>query len=303
MPRNRKRRIFTNRLVSRTRRLDRSFVVESLEQRMLLATITSVDPLANSHAAPVSTDISVTFDEAITPGSATPQTLVVHSTMRPNTTTVSATGMTVTADPTFDFFPNELVQVTATAGIQGATPTAPRVWQFHTGATAGSGEFVVSGQSIGDASANTSSYGVELGDLDGDGDLDAYVANNGLGNRVYLNDGTGVFADSGQSLGDHASREVSLGDVDGDGDLDAVVSNTTQETRVWQNNGSGVFTDSQSFDSGNSQGLQLGDLDGDGDLDAFVAISGSGNQVWRNNGGTFGNSGQLLGNGYSQSVS
>ena len=38
------------------------------------------------------------------------------------------------------------------------------------------------------------SFGVALGDLDGDGYLDAFVANNGQANRVYINNGSGGFA-------------------------------------------------------------------------------------------------------------
>ena len=40
-----------------------------------------------------------------------------------------------------------------------------------------------------------------------------------------LNDGLGVFVDSGQRLGNDNARLVSLDDVDRDGDLDAFVSN------------------------------------------------------------------------------
>jgi hypothetical protein len=46
---------------------------------------------------------------------------------------------------------------------------------------------------------------VALGDLDSDGDLDAFVANDNQGNRVWTNDGSGTFSDSGQSLGSSAS--------------------------------------------------------------------------------------------------
>ena len=58
---------------------------------------------------------------------------------------------------------------------------------------------------------------MSLGDLDGDGDLDAFVANLDEANRVWLNDGSGNFTDSGQSLGDSDSEGLSLGDLDGDG--------------------------------------------------------------------------------------
>ncbi len=72
---------------------------------------------------------------------------------------------------------------------------------------------------------------------------------------MWLNQGgeggtAGSFTDSGQTLGNHASRGVSLGDVDGDGDLDAFVANYNQPNRVWLNQGgaqggtAGSFTDS-----------------------------------------------------------
>jgi hypothetical protein len=48
----------------------------------------------------------------------------------------------------------------------------------------GMGFFTDSGQSLG----SSYSYGVALGDLDGDGDLDAFVANaNSQANKVYEN--------------------------------------------------------------------------------------------------------------------
>ena len=53
----------------------------------------------------------------------------------------------------------------------------------------------------------------------GDGDLDAFVANTFKTSRVWLNDGSGTFSPSGNSLGGSFSLDVNLGDVDGDGDL------------------------------------------------------------------------------------
>jgi hypothetical protein len=147
----------------------------------------------------------------------------------------------------------------------------------------GQGVFSDSGQSLG----WTKSYDAVLGDLDGDDDLDAFVANanrlNGPNNenKVWLNDGSGNFTDSGQLLGDSLSYSVALGDFDQDNDLDAFVVNTYGANKVWLNDGSGNFTDSgQSLGSLYSKGVAIGDFDGDNDLDAFIANFGGPNKVY-----------------------
>ncbi len=151
------------------------------------------------------------------------------------------------------------------------------------GGTAGT--FSDSGQTLG----NQTSFAVSLGDLDGDGDLDAFVANYGEANRVWINQGgaqggsPGTFSDSGQTLGAASSVDISLGDLDGDGDLDAFVANSGGANRVWLNDGTGTFSDSgQTLGAASSVDISLGDLDGDGDLDAFVANYGQPNRVWLN---------------------
>jgi hypothetical protein len=155
----------------------------------------------------------------------------------------------------------------------------------------GAGNFSDSGQRLNAVSTQD----VELEDLDGDGDLDAFVANgnsNGgnIPDRVWLNDGTGTFTDSGQRLGRSLGKSVDLGDLDGDGDLDAVVANGSifmgtvvhQASEVWLNDGSGRFTAGQAFGRAASNRVALGDFDGDGDLDAVIANLGQDNQIWFN---------------------
>ena len=93
-------------------------------------------------------------------------------------------------------------------------------------------QFTNSGQALGDSL----SFSVALGDLDGDGDLDAMVANfEGFPNTVWTNDGNGTFTNSGQALGNSNSTSVALGELDGDGDLDAMVANDNQPNTVWNN--------------------------------------------------------------------
>ena len=132
------------------------------------------------------------------------------------------------------------------------------------------------------ALGSSSSGGIALGDINGNGKLDAFVANNGA-NLVWQNDGSGTFVDTTQSLGSLISADIKLGDLDGDGDLDAFVTNWDGKANyVWLNN-AGTFTDSnQNLGDSNSTNVALGDVDGDGDLDAFIANKGQGNRVWLN---------------------
>ena len=87
--------------------------------------------------------------------------------------------------------------------------------------------FFTKGQLIG----NEISNGVELGDFDGDGDLDVFAVNFGTypaigeANRLWLNDGSGNFTDSGQLFGNSVSANAAIGDLDGDGSLDVFVAN------------------------------------------------------------------------------
>jgi hypothetical protein len=189
-----------------------------------------------------------------------------------------------------------------------------RVWINQGGIQGGvEGTFADSGQALG----NSQSYGISLGDLDGDSDLDAWVANLSGANRVWINDGLGNFEDSGQALGNSNSAGVSLGDLDGDGDLDAWVANiNNQANRVWINQGgdqggvAGNYIDSgQALGSYRSLGVSLGDLDGDGDLDAWVANGNQPNRMWVNQGGdqggaagTFTDNDQTFGNSDSFGV-
>ncbi len=170
--------------------------------------------------------------------------------------------------------------------------------------------FVDSGQALGGDGLGS---GVALGDVDGDGDIDAAVAVFDGPALVYLNQGgaqggtPGAFAGSGQALGTSAGIDVALGDLDGDKDLDLfIVRDAADDSyEVWINQGgdqggnAGTFLGSgQVFGSSLSSSVALGDVDGDTDLDAFIARNvGRANHVWLNDGsGQYADSGQALGN-------
>jgi uncharacterized repeat protein (TIGR01451 family) len=65
--------------------------------------------------------------------------------------------------------------------------------------------------------------------------LDIFEGNYDQDNKVWLNNGEGVFSDSGQSLGNSYTEAIALGDVDGDGDLDAFLGNWAHMNTVWLN--------------------------------------------------------------------
>ena len=128
--------------------------------------------------------------------------------------------------------------------------------------------------------------GGALFDMDGDGDLDAYlVQSDGVlkpraqrtPNQLFQNDGSGRYTDvsAGSGTQDRGyGMGVATGDADDDGDLELYVTNLDGNTFL-RNEGSGHFTDvTQS--SGTAVDLWSSsagflDYDNDGDLDLFVA--------------------------------
>jgi DNA/RNA endonuclease YhcR with UshA esterase domain len=127
-------------------------------------------------------------------------------------------------------------------------------------------------------------------DLDLDGDLDIVFANGqgytsagvALKPRVFINDGTGVFADQTDARVAGVTgwfRGVEAGDVDRDGDPDLLlVQDFAKKPKLLMNDGAGVFTDGSvrlpNLNLSSARG-QFGDVDNDGDLDIVVLNSGT----------------------------
>jgi len=128
--------------------------------------------------------------------------------------------------------------------------------------------------------------GVATADLDGNGWIDIYVANDLSENRSWMNQGDGTFRNTGlfngSALNDAGDAEagmgVDAGDFDGDGDEDLFVSHlVTQTNTLYVNDGTGLFED-QSVRTGlgppslpfTGFGTSWFDYDNDGWLDLMV---------------------------------
>jgi len=147
---------------------------------------------------------------------------------------------------------------------------------------------------------------VELGDIDGDGDLDLFVTER-LGNiRFYRNVGTATscrFELAAESFGYRlndvgALSAPAFGDIDADGDFDLLVGARYARLCFYRNTGTAidpVFTletrDYGGFFAGHDPDVvgftipALVDIDGDGDLDLFVGL-GTGELLFYRNTGT-----------------
>jgi len=164
----------------------------------------------------------------------------------------------------------------------------------------GQGGLIPNGE---DPGTNLKTYGVALGDLDGDGDFEIVLAGENT-TEVWLNNGQGLFSNSGQALA--PGNKVAIGRMNGDARLDLVLVNNS-EVMVYANLGAGAFSQTVSIACpALCTNLALGDLDSDTDLDVFVTQgehadcaatipNGGVNLVFRNNGlGMLTDSGQQL---------
>ncbi len=152
----------------------------------------------------------------------------------------------------------------------------------------GGGKFEDWGAGV--SGAPGSGLGVVSGDFDGDGRGDLYVANDGMPNRMWLQDAGGAFRDEALHRGNALSLEgmaeagmgVVAGDVDADGDEDLLVTHLTLETNtLYLNDGTGFFDDAtvaaglgQASFTYTGFGVAFLDFDNDGWLD-LMAVNGA----------------------------
>ena len=151
----------------------------------------------------------------------------------------------------------------------------------------GHGRFSNATDAAGISKAYGAGLGVAMGDYNGDGWPDLYVANDATPNQLWINRHDGTFADNGLLSGaalnaagnPEGSMGIASGDFDQDGDEDLFVTNIAGETfALYVNDGKGNFEDGRAraglaAPTAAYTGFATGwiDYDNDGRLDLFVA--------------------------------
>ncbi len=117
-------------------------------------------------------------------------------------------------------------------------------------------------------------------DMDNDGDLDLFVANEANQHEnIYRNDsGTFVKITTGALVTDGGkTMSSSWGDYDNDGDMDVFLANDQGNDALFRNDGNFTFVkmsaDTVCNSGGNSFSSAWSDIDNDGDIDLFVTNS------------------------------
>jgi hypothetical protein len=174
-------------------------------------------------------------------------------------------------------------------GPHGFRSTVTRLFRNVTSAGAGRGaapRFEDVTVAAGLARAPGKAMGIVCADFDGDRWPDIFITDDGLPNRLFVNQRHGAFREEAVARGAAytgmgaaaANMGIGLGDIEGDGLFDLFVTHLTEENHtLWRQTRRGLFQDDTARAGllnapwhGTGFGAALADFDNDGDSDLAV---------------------------------
>jgi len=267
--------------------------------------IISTSPAQNDLNVPVSTTISVTFDDTMSVTTINDSTFVVNARstgLHQGTFTYTDPCTTVTFDPDSNFDEGEVVTVVLTDSVkssQGIPLDSSYAWSFTIIAKDGTGTFA---DSVNYPVGDSCPMSIFAADLNGDGCLDLATVNYDFDRvSVLLNNGDSTFTDSTFTLDSLYPvgldpQSIFAADLNGDDDIDLVTANwASANVSVLPNNGNGTFAPRWDYNVGGAgpKSVFAADLNGDGYLDLITAnsmIHDNVSVLFNNGGSTFTNS-------------
>ena len=138
--------------------------------------------------------------------------------------------------------------------------------------------------------ANIDCMGIAVGDLNYDGLFDMYLTNISVGNKLLMNDGSGVFVDQTKSAGMgnfYIGWGTVFADFDNDTNLDTYLCNMLGDNKLYRGSQVWPLIDEAATAGVNVEEdvfcVAIGDVDGDHDLDILVGTSNDGVHLFINN--------------------
>lgn len=157
-------------------------------------------------------------------------------------------------------------------------------WLFHNN---GDGTFTDVSKQSGIAQYLGKAWGVVACDINNDGNMDLFVANDTVANFLFANDGRGKFTDIATEAGVAYNAEgnarsgmgVDSADYDSDGWMDLFVSNVDREMYSLYHNNHHEMFDDEAISNGigkstvlmSGWGVKFFDFDNDGNIDLLLA--------------------------------
>ncbi|TNE68895.1 T9SS type A sorting domain-containing protein [bacterium] len=234
--------------------------------------VTQVSPAKNSLNVSKSTNIEITFSDALDTATITnDSTFLVYGSLSGNhagSISYANGNAKLIFDPTTDFKEGETVTVSLSKDILGENNSFEnsQSYTFTIATNPGAGSF--SDYFTDSYSGNPTA--MEVADLNGDGYTDVILSRSNMKTYIYINNQDSTFATPVEYDISNYVLGIVAADFDNDGDIDIATSGYNALV-IFRNNGNGTFTTSENYSvSNDALIMRAGDLDNDGFIDLVI---------------------------------